>query len=303
MRSWPWSRSERRRPLGPGAGQVGAGGLRVQDGHHVEIDQIYNFAAAQPVEAALLAEYIESLTQLPFTRSQLLCVLDGEELVGLCLLGGNLVPLGLPPETFGPIAQMIRRRGQRCSSVVGSADQVLGLWPLLRPYLGPAREVRADQPSLVIDHDPVVAPDPLVRAATREDLDILVPACVAMFTEEVGYSPLNGGGGYERRIRNLVDQGRSLVRIDENGHGREVVFKAELGTVGLGVAQVQGVWVHPRHRGKGWSAAGMAAVVRHARTHQAPAVSLYVNSYNTPALATYRRVGFRQVGTFATVLL
>jgi predicted GNAT family acetyltransferase len=31
-------------------------------------------------------------------------------------------------------------------------------------------------------------------------------------------------------------------------------------------------------------------------------VSLYVNAYNLPALAAYRRVGFRQVGTFATVL-
>jgi predicted GNAT family acetyltransferase len=31
-------------------------------------------------------------------------------------------------------------------------------------------------------------------------------------------------------------------------------------------------------------------------------VSLYVNDFNAPALATYRRVGFRQVGTFASVL-
>ncbi|WP_258933656.1 hypothetical protein [Nesterenkonia pannonica] len=34
----------------------------------------------------------------------------------------------------------------------------------------------------------------------------------------------------------------------------------------------------------------------------APTVSLYVNDYNAPALSTYRRVGFDQVGTYATVL-
>ncbi|WP_434080788.1 GNAT family N-acetyltransferase [Sanguibacter sp. Z1732] len=100
-----------------------------------------------------------------------------------------------------------------------------------------------------------------------------------------------------------MNQGRSLVRIDEGPRGREVVFKAELGTVGLGVAQVQGVWVHPRHRGRGLAAPGMAAVIHHARAHFAPIVSLYVNSYNTSALATYHRAGFRQVGTFATILL
>ena len=34
----------------------------------------------------------------------------------------------------------------------------------------------------------------------------------------------------------------------------------------------------------------------------APVVSLYVNDYNEAAMAAYRRVGFRPVGTYATVL-
>ncbi|MFC6257705.1 GNAT family N-acetyltransferase, partial [Kocuria oceani] len=46
----------------------------------------------------------------------------------------------------------------------------------------------------------------------------------------------------------------------------------------------------------------MAAAVRLAR-RTTPVISLYVNDYNTRALATYERVGFRRVGTFATVLL
>jgi len=39
-----------------------------------------------------------------------------------------------------------------------------------------------------------------------------------------------------------------------------------------------------------------------ARARIAPVVSLYVNSYNTAARKAYRAVGFRQQGTFATVL-
>jgi len=31
-------------------------------------------------------------------------------------------------------------------------------------------------------------------------------------------------------------------------------------------------------------------------------VSLYVNDFNTPARAAYRRVGFAEVGTFMSVL-
>ncbi len=46
----------------------------------------------------------------------------------------------------------------------------------------------------------------------------------------------------------------------------------------------------------------MAAVVERCLAEIAPVVSLYVNDYNVPALATYHRVGFEQVGTFATIL-
>ena len=44
----------------------------------------------------------------------------------------------------------------------------------------------------------------------------------------------------------------------------------------------------------------MAAVVELAR-QTAPTVSLYVNDFNHPAVATYRRVGFVDVGEFATI--
>jgi predicted GNAT family acetyltransferase len=46
----------------------------------------------------------------------------------------------------------------------------------------------------------------------------------------------------------------------------------------------------------------MAAVVQATLREDAPVVSLYVNDYNRRALAAYRRAGFEQVGTFATVL-
>ncbi len=46
----------------------------------------------------------------------------------------------------------------------------------------------------------------------------------------------------------------------------------------------------------------MAAVVEYARTSIAPVVSLYVNDYNAPARAVYRRVGFSEVGRYASVL-
>jgi uncharacterized protein len=62
------------------------------------------------------------------------------------------------------------------------------------------------------------------------------------------------------------------------------------------------VWTHPALRGKGIAAAGMAAVVEYALRDFASVVSLYVNDYNAPARAVYRKVGFEEVGAFASIL-
>jgi predicted GNAT family acetyltransferase len=59
--------------------------------------------------------------------------------------------------------------------------------------------------------------------------------------------------------------------------------------------------MNPAYRGKGLAAPYMAAVVELSRKF-APVASLYVNDYNHRAVAAYERVGFKQVGTFATVL-
>ena len=224
----------------------------------------------------------------------------GGQLVSLCYVGANMIPVAATPEALAAFAGRARMMGRRCSSIVGLAPDVMTLWDALRPYWGAAREVRGSQPVMQISGPPAVPPDPLVRRVRREELDILLPASVAMFTEEVGISPIgpDGGGAYRSRVRELIDAGRAYARIED---GR-VVFKAEIGSVTPLACQVQGVWVRPELRGRGLAEAGMAAVVDDALRRVAPVVSLYVNDYNQPARAAYRRVGFTQTATFASVL-
>src|SRR5580704_8570142 len=113
----------------------------------------------------------------------------GGRLQSLCYAGANLVPVAATPDAVVAFADRALKQGRRCSSVVGPADEVQALWALLRPRWGPAREIRPVQPVMVITGPPLVPPDPLVRRVRMEDLDVLWPACVAMFTEEVGVSP------------------------------------------------------------------------------------------------------------------
>lgn len=266
-----------------------------------DLDEVLDLLDREPVADVFVASRIRG-SGLAESRlgAQVWGFGERGRLESLCYSGANLVPVQAPPEAVRAFAERARRQGRRCSSIVGDAATVQHLWSLLTPSWGPARAVRSAQPLMTLDGPPVVAPDPAVRRVRRDEVEVLLPACIAMFTEEIGISPLAGDGGalYRARVTELVTQGRAYARIED---GR-VLFKAEVGAATSRVCQVQGVWVDPSLRGRGLSVGGTAAVAALAQVQVAPVVSLYVNDFNTAARRAYERVGFRQVGTFTSVL-
>ncbi|MGR4884184.1 GNAT family N-acetyltransferase [Streptomyces sp. LARHCF249] len=267
-----------------------------------DLDAALDVLGREPVENAFVTSRVQVAGLDPWRLGGEMWgwYADGE-LRSLCYAGANLVPVCAEREAVRAFADRARRTGRRCSSIVGPAEPTRLLWQLLEPSWGPARDVRSHQPLMVIEGpSTTVRADPLVRRVRKDEMDLIMPACVAMFTEEVGISPMSGDGGllYQARVAELVGSGRSFARI-ENG---KIVFKAEIGAATAGACQIQGVWVAPEFRGRGYSETGMAAVVGYALRDVAPVVSLYVNDFNTAARASYKRVGFREVGAFMSVL-
>jgi predicted GNAT family acetyltransferase len=150
---------------------------------------------------------------------------------------------------------------------------------------------------MVLDGAPRVEPDPRVRLVLPSELDVLLPAAVAMFTEEIGVPP-ESVDLYRARVAELIAARRCFARI-ENGR---VLFKAEIGAATAQACQIQGVWVAPALRGQGLGTVGTAAVAAAAQRDIAPIVSLYVNAFNGGARRAYERVGFSRIDTFASVL-
>ncbi|MET0456238.1 MAG: GNAT family N-acetyltransferase [Mycobacterium sp.] len=218
----------------------------------------------------------------------------------LCFAGANLIPLRGDVGDLNAFADKAMSTPRRCSSLVGRAQLVLPMWRRLESAWGPARDVREHQPLMALSAAPRCPIDPAVRPVRIEELDAYLVAAIDMFIGEVGVDPRmgDGGRGYRRRVAGLIASGRAWARFERG----QVVFKAEVGSQSPAVGQIQGVWVHPDWRGRGLGIGGTAAlagaVIRGGRT-----ASLYVNGYNTVARATYARIGFTEVGTFATVLL
>ncbi|HWJ81322.1 MAG TPA: GNAT family N-acetyltransferase [Nocardioides sp.] len=224
---------------------------------------------------------------------------DAGRLVAACHVAANLVPVQADEDDAIAFAERALARRRTVSTIVGPQDAVRPFWERVSGAWGAPRDARWDQRHLVLDRPPDVDPDPRVRISVRDDLDVLYPACVSMYTEEVGVSPEIGGAElYRARVSQLISRAWSFARYDDG----ELVFKAEVACATPDAAQIQGVWVPPDRRGQGLATAGMAAVVNLVRARIAPVVSLYVNDWNLSARHAYERVGFVETARFATVM-
>jgi len=277
--------------------------LRPVDGRRVSVVRdgaaVGRVLAADPVGSCMVASRVADHGVDPGAIGGELWTRRGAE-DSLCYAGANLIPLRGDRADLVAFADRALNTARRCSSVVGRAHLVLPMWDRLQQGWGPARDVRDRQPLLALSSRPRCAVDPGVRRVRVDELDAYLVAAVDMFIGEVGIDPRigDGGRGYRRRVAGLIAAGRAFARFE---HGR-VVFKAEIGSQSPAVGQIQGVWVHPEWRGRGLGTTGTAAVS--AAVVQAGRIaSLYVNGYNTIARAAYARVGFSEVGMFATVLL
>ncbi|GAB3298902.1 GNAT family N-acetyltransferase [Epidermidibacterium keratini] len=277
--------------------RTGTGSRQLSASDLAEVDRLLR---RDPVESVLIGSRLAGDDR---ERTQTMRAIWGypdDQPQSLCFFGANLIPLYADQAAADSFVTIALAKGRMCSSIVGERETVAYMWSELEESWGPARLIRWRQPVMATGTPSLITPDPEVRPATRDDFDVLFPASVRMYEEEIEASPLSGGGRpiYEHRLRSMIDRGRAFVRIVDG----EVAFKAELGAVTPYAAQIQGVWVDPARRGQGLGAAGTAAVLNAALASGHQTVSLYVNDFNEPAIRAYRSVGFETVAEFMTVL-
>lgn len=279
----------------------GRTGVRTLDSR--DLDAVWALLARDPVSHVFVASRIR---MFGLDSWRLGCPVHGYfeagELVALCHQGANVVLVEADAAAIDAFARALTGY-RRCSSIVGPADQALALWNRLCDHWGTSwesiREVRPSQPMLALSGPPAIEPHPKVQRVRIGDLEAYFDAAVRMYTEEVGVSPIVGGdpGPYRNYVRHVIEDGRAFGIIED---GR-VIYKSDIGSAAQGVGQIQGVWLDPGYRGRGLASAAMAGSAVLA-AEEFSTLSLYVNSFNAAARATYARVGFTQVGEFATIL-
>ena len=266
-----------------------------------DLPQVRGLLEEDPLTHVFVADRVEATRLDPrWLGGRVYGYVEDGRLTAICHHAANLVPVAAHPAALDAFTERALADGRTCASLFGVQDEVLTMWEQLQARWGPARSVRTDQPFMVATQPGPAECDPYVRRVQLDEIDVLYPASVAMFTEEVGVSPEEKGrDSYRARVTALVSQGRVFARIEDG----QVLFKAEIGSLTPSACQLQGVYVDRAHRGRGLGTAGVASILRTVLAEGCPAVTLYVNADNEPAKRVYDAVGFCRTNTFATVLL
>ena len=140
---------------------------------------------------------------------------------------------------------------------------------------------------------------PALRLATLDDLDLVVPVHAQMAFEESGVNPLDvNPEGFRRRCARRIEQGRVWIWAEE---GR-LLFKADIVSDTPEMVYLEGIYVNPEERGKGYGLRCMAQIGQ-SLLKRAGGVCLLVNERNLKAHELYRKAGFRLRGYYDTLFL
>jgi predicted GNAT family acetyltransferase len=125
-----------------------------------------------------------------------------------------------------------------------------------------------------------------------------LPACAAAHRLELGVDPLaRDPEGFRWRTEAQIDEGRSWLWLEDD----VILFKCEASAWTAQAVQLQQVWVDPAARRHGYGARGMRDVCR-LLLETTPAVTLFVRSENTAAIALYEAIGMTKALEYRSVL-
>ena len=266
-------------------------------GHEAEV---LAFLAARPTHTVIMAGLIRDNGLVSrFNRGSFFAYRDGEGHLGGVALIGEITLLETRGEAPQAAFARLAQRHPNIYLVMGEREKIERFWSHYSEA-GQAPRVHSRE-SLLELRWPLAVRKPVkgLRTATPDDLETVVNIHAEMALAESGVNPLEvDPAGFRRRCARRVEQGRVWLWA-ENGR---LIFKADIISDTPDAIYLEGVYVGPEQRGRGYGLRCLSQLSREllARTKS---LCLFVNEQNHRAQALYRKCNFRPRGSYDTIFL
>jgi RimJ/RimL family protein N-acetyltransferase len=223
---------------------------------------------------------------------------DAAAVAGFCFFGPQIVPCADDAAALEAFAA--HAAGASARMIVGPRPAVEGFWSHARAALPAPSAIRTSQPVYALERPALrySRTDAGVGLATAAELDEIVPHSARMIAGEIGGDPTGSSAAFRGRTARIIEA-RWWWRYRIDG---ELAFMCNVGSATPHTAQLQGVWTPPPMRGQGHATRALGAICDYLLDEH-PTLCLYVNDFNTAAVALYERVGFERAGEFSTIIL
>lgn len=265
-----------------------------------EETEVLAFLAERPLHTVVMAGHIrDNRIESAFNRGVFHACRNGEgQLEGVALLGHATLIEARSEAALAAFARLAQSCPQ-AHMIMGEQEKVERFW---RYYARVGQMPRRVCRELLLEQQwPIEAREPVheLRLATFNDLELVMPVQAGMAQSESGIDPLQvDPAGFRLRCLRRIEQGRVWVWV-ENGR---LIFKADVISETPQVIYLEGVYVNPAQRSKGY---GLRCMSQLGQTllKRTSALCVLVNEQSQRAQSFFEHAGFRLRACYDTVFL
>jgi uncharacterized protein len=262
--------------------------------------EVLAFLNERPLHTVAMASMIQDNGMVsPLNRGTFYaCRNEAGQLEGVALIGHATLMEARTEAAIQAFAELAHG-SQRKHLIMGEQEKIERFWNY---YAEDGHDARLLCRELLFEQRwPVEVREAVhgLRQATLDDLEMIMPVQAQMAFEESGVNPMKvDPTGFRLRCARRIEQGRVWVWV-ENGR---LIFKADIIAETQQVSYVEGVYINPEERGKGY---GLRCISQLGRTllSRTASVCLLVNEKNREAQDFYSRAGYKLRSYYDTIFL
>jgi predicted GNAT family acetyltransferase len=262
--------------------------------------EVLDFLAERPAPTVVMRGLIrDNGFESPFNRGTFYAARDREGgLEGVALIGHATFVEARTDAALRAFAELAQDE-HAAHMILGEQDLMSRFWG---HYATAGQVPRLFCRELLFEQRwPVRACEPVaeLRLATLEDLMLVMPVHAAMAYEESGINTLDVDlPGFRMRCARRIEHGRVWVLVE----GGELIFKADVASETPECTYVEGVYVEPASRQRGYGLRCLSQLGRGLLERTASVCAL-VNEQNLVAQSLFLKTGYRLRGYYDTIFL